>query len=98
MKKVDKNLLKKLADDLLFDMEEKEFDALLKDFDIILNQLEFINQIDGIQDASPLTFPFTLKSGGLREDIQGKCLSVQEVLANAKDTKLNQIKIMKVVK
>lgn len=97
MEKIDKILLKKLAANLLFTMKEEEYDELEEDFKIIYKQLDLINEIKNIDKVKPLTFPFEIKSVGLREDEATTGLSIDEVLKNAKDKQLNQIKISKVV-
>lgn len=97
MKKVDKNLLQNLADNLLFTMSDEEYLVLQEEFEIILKQMELIGKVNNLDNIEPMTFPFEIKGNGLREDILGESLDVSDVLKNSKENKANQIKINKVV-
>ena len=58
MKKVDKEVLKESARKLLFDMSEEEYDTLLKEFDFIINQMEIISHIEGVDNVEPMSLPY----------------------------------------
>lgn len=94
---VTKEKLKNYAAKLMFDMKDEEYETLLKEFDIILKQMELIGQIDDISSVDPMTFPFVTYEATLREDEQKESLSVDEVLQNAKQTLNDQVKVPKVV-
>jgi aspartyl-tRNA(Asn)/glutamyl-tRNA(Gln) amidotransferase subunit C len=98
MKEVNEAVLKDAANRLLFDMSEEQYKTLLAEFDVMIKQMKLISQIDGIDEAEPMTFPFECTTDYLREDIPGETLSIQEVLKNAGSVEDNQIKIPKVVK
>lgn len=97
MKKVDKELLKVSAHKLLFDMSEEQYDALLKEFSVILKQLEVMGDIPHIDEVEPMAFPFEVKTTFLREDVVEKPLDKKEALKNAGDVKDGQIRLPKVV-
>jgi len=97
MKKVSIELLKKCANNLMFDMEEEEYQTLLNEFDLLLDQMALIGQIEGLDNEEPMTFPFECQTSFLREDVEDTPLTVQEVLLNAKDVAAGQIKLPKVV-
>ena len=97
MTKYDIELLKKCANNLMFDMSNEQYEVLLKEFDIITKQMNVLGEIEGINDVEPMTFPFDVSTTLLREDIEGECLSKEEVLKNAKDVVDGQIKLPKVV-
>ena len=97
MTKYDIELLKKCANNLMFDMSNEQYEVLLKEFDIITKQMNVLGEIEGINDVEPMTFPFDVSTTFLREDIEGECLSKEEVLKNAKDVVDGQIKLPKVV-
>lgn len=97
MKKVDINVLKDAANRLLFGMSEEEFQTLLHEFDILVKQMELIGEVDGLENYSPMTFPFDASTSYLREDIAGNTLDTSEALKNAKNVKDGQIKLPKVV-
>jgi len=97
MIEVNKDVLKDAANRLMFDMDEKEYDVLLKEFDIILDQLRLMEKIDGIDKVTPMTFPFDVSTSTLRDDISLPPLKRNEALKNAKNVKDDQIKLPKVV-
>jgi len=71
--------------------------VLLKEFDIILDQLRLMEKIDGIDKVTPMTFPFDVSTSTLRDDISLSPLERKEALKNAKNVKDDQIKLPKVV-
>lgn len=89
--------LKKLANNLLFEMKEEEYKTLQEEFEVILSQMEVINQMEGTENVTPMTFPFIYETCGLREDVPGKVLSVEDVLKNASDVFDNQVRVKKVI-
>lgn len=97
MKKVDKEVLKQAANNLLFDMSEEEYEKLNKEFDVILSQMQFIGSLKGIDELKPMTFPFDVSISYLRNDEAGQPLSQKDALKNAHDVVLGQIKLPKVV-
>ena len=97
MKKVSLELLKKCANNLMFDMKEEEYQTLLNEFDLLLDQMSLIGQIEGLDEEEAMTFPFDCHTSFLREDEEETPLSTQEVLLNAKDVAAGQIKLPKVV-
>lgn len=99
MKEVNKDVLKIAANRLLFSMKEEEYDTLLEEFAIITEQLKLMDDIDGVNDVEPMSFPYVDESFSLlREDVSGEnVLAKDEVLKNAKEKKDGQIKLPKVV-
>ena len=97
MVKYDKDLLKKCANNLLFDMSDEQYDLLLKEFDTLTKQMEILGEIEGLDDVQPMTFPFNVTTSYLRKDIPEESLSKEEILRNAKDVQDGQIKLPKVV-
>lgn len=97
MKSVEINDLKKYAGDLMFTMEESEYETLKSEFDILLKQVELIGEIDGISDYEPMDFPFTLSDAHLREDRVTMNLDKEDAFSNCKDVKDGCVKTPKVV-
>lgn len=95
--KYDLEILKKCANNLMFDMSEEQYQLLLKEFQVITKQMELLGEIDGLSEVEPMTFPFDVTTTFLREDVEGICLTKEEVLRNAKDVVDGQIKLPKVV-
>lgn len=97
MKTVDKLLLKEAANKLMFDMEDSQYDTLLEEFDVVLKQMKLISEIDGVDEAKPMTFPFEVKTSFLREDVASVPTDRNEALKNASDVVDGQIRLPKVV-
>ena len=86
MKELNEEILRKCAKGLMFDMTDEQYDLIFKEFDVTLEQLKLINEVD-LKDVTPMTFPFNCYTDFLRED----------ALRNAKDVVDNQIRLPKVV-
>lgn len=94
---IEKELLEKYAEKLMFRMSEEEYTTLQNEFDIILKQMDLIGNIDGINDIEPMIFPFVTYEAELRDDVEEESLSVDEVLSNTKHQVRDQVKVPKVV-
>ena len=94
---IEKEKLKSYAHKLMFDMDEEGYDRTLEEFETIEKHMALIGEIEGIGDVEPMTFPYVIYHASLREDIAKDCLTNEEVLANAKESKANQVKVPKVV-
>ena len=97
MVKYDKDLLKKCATNLLFDMSDAQYELLLKEFDILTKQMQVLGEIEGLESVTPMTFPFDVSTSFLREDEPEESITKEEILRNAKDVQDGQIKLPKVV-
>ena len=97
MKKVDKNVLKEAANKLMFDMDEVQYDTLLEEFDVIIKQMTLISELNGVDEAEPMTFPFDVTTSFLREDAPTEPLHSDEALKNASNVVDGQIRLPKVV-
>ena len=94
---IEKELLEKYAEKLMFRMSDAEYNTLQNEFDIILKQMDLIGNIDGINEVEPMIFPFVTYEVELREDVIEDSLSVDEVLSNTKHQVRDQVKVPKVV-
>ena len=97
MIKITKETLKEAAEKLMFTMSDEEYQILLEEFESILKQMEFISQIEGVEEAVPMTFPFEVTTDYLREDEPEAPLNRESALKNAKDVVDGQIRLPKVV-
>lgn len=97
MKTINKEILKEAANKLMFDMSDEQYNTLLSEFDIIFNQMSLLDEIDGIDLVTPMTFPFEVKTTSLREDVASEPLTREEALKNATDVVEGQIRLPKVV-
>ena len=97
MAKVTKQVLKKAASNLLFDMTDEQYDVLANEFDILLCQMDLIGKIEGIDQAAPMTFPYDIKTDYLRDDVAIAPTPTNEILKNTAHVEDNQIKVPKVI-
>ena len=98
MKTVTKEVLKTTANKLMFDMSDEQYDNLVKEFDILIKQMNLIGEIEGVDAAEPMTFPFEVTNDYLREDIATAPENKEEILKNASDVVDGQVRLPKVVK
>ena len=96
MKELNEEILRKCAKGLMFDMTDEQYELILNEFDITLEQLKLINDID-LSNVSPMTFPFECYTDFLREDEELSTITRDDALSNAKDVVDNQIRLPKVV-
>lgn len=94
---VTKEKLKDYAGKLMFDMDDAGYDRTLEEFKTVEKHMALIGGIENIDSVEPMTFPYVIYHSSLREDEVKECLTNEEVLANSKQTKANQIKVPKVV-
>ena len=97
MKPINKDILKEISLKLMFEMKEEQYDTLLKEFDLIIKQMNLIGEIKGVDDVEPMTFPFDVTNDYLREDKVEDNLSQEEALKNSKSIENGQIVLPKVV-
>ena len=98
MRKVSKEVLQITADKLLFDLTDEEYENLVKEFEVLIKHMNIIGEIEGVDDAEPMSFPFNVTNSVLREDIADEPLDKKEALKNASEVKEGQISLPKVVK
>ncbi|MEG2792837.1 MAG: hypothetical protein RR909_03550 [Bacilli bacterium] len=98
MKEINIDVLKDAANRLYFTMSDEEYATLLEEFKIMIKQMRLIGGIQDIDDVEPMTFPFSVSTSEMREDISSNILATSVALRNATDVKDNQIKLPKVVK
>ena len=94
---VTKEKLKDYASRLMFDMDDEGYERTLKEFDTIEKHMALIGQIKDIEKVEPMTFPYVIYHANFREDEVKESLKVEDVLANSKETKADQVKVPKVV-
>ena len=97
MKELNKEILKESANRLLFDISDEECEDLIKEFQILYEEVEHFDELGDLSTVEPMTFPFINYSNKLREDEVGEVLTQEEALQNATSKKDGQIKIAKVI-
>ncbi len=94
---IEKEKLEMYAKKLMFEMNDEEYTTLQKEFDILLKQLALIDNIPDIDKVKPMNFPFVTYKAQFRKDEVKQELEVDDVLKNASNTYLNQVRVPKVV-
>ena len=91
--------LKKLANNLMFEMDDNEYQTLASEFDIILKQMDLIGKIEDINSVYPMTFPFDLEldDSYLRKDVSSNEINFEDIKVNVKEYEGNMVKVPKVV-
>ena len=97
MKPISKEELKEISRRLMFEMKDEEYNTLLCEFDVIIKQMKLIGEIDGVDEAEPMTFPFDVTNDYLREDVVQDNIDKKDALKNSKTVKDGQISVPKVV-
>ena len=80
MKTVTKEVLKTTANKLMFDMSDEQYDQLVSEFDILIKQMQLIGEIDGVDSAEPMTFPYEVTNDYLREDVASSPEDKEKIL------------------
>ncbi len=97
MIKVTKEVIDLCAENLLFKLNPGQTDLIYEEFNTIMAQIDFLKGIDGVDEADPMTFPYSEHQKFLRKDKPAKPFKTEVELANC-NTKLgNQVKLPKVV-
>lgn len=94
---ITKEKLKNYANKLMFDMQDSEYETLLKEFDVIEKYMNLISDIEGIGKIEPMTFPFELDDIELRSDDESRNISIEDALSNTGSRKGREICVPKVV-
>ncbi len=97
MIKVTKEVIDLCAENLLFRLNPGQTDLIYEEFSTIMAQIDFLKGIEGVDEAAPMTFPYSEHQKILRKDKPGKPLDSQEALKNCNTKIGNQIKLPKVV-
>ena len=85
------------ADKLLIGLTEEENKMVLDEFDIIDQNINIINEIEGIEDVEPMSHCLDDFSYELREDVIEESVDIDSVLQNCDDYINDEVKVPKVV-
>lgn len=94
---MNKDIVRELANDIMFDVTEEEAEDICKDFVTLEKMLNFFDSIDtdGVEE---MVYPFDDPTSFLREDEITNNISQKEALINAPKQKQGHIVVPKVVK
>ena len=94
---IDRQTLLEAASKSMLKLTDEQLSILSKDFEVILQQMDLISKIQGVDDVQPMIFPFDIYSDDLRDDICSLPLTADEALRNAPKIKDNQVELPKVI-
>ena len=96
---INRDILDKLAKKLMFEMNDKEYETLEKEFNVTLKQMELISNIKDIDNVEPMFYPFDLEldDSYLREDIYNNEILFEDMKVNVKEYEGSKVKLPKVV-
>ena len=97
MSKFTKELVDEYADKLLIGLTSEENDLVLKEFDIIEANMEYIANIPGISEVSPMTHALDDFTYELRNDTPKESISISDALNNCDSYEDREVKVPKVV-
>ena len=97
MEKASKELFKEIASSLMFELSESDYQALMNEFDAVIEQMNHLSAVKDVDKATPMVFPYEIVTSYLREDVPEQSLKREEVLKNASNVVDGQISIPKVV-
>jgi aspartyl/glutamyl-tRNA(Asn/Gln) amidotransferase C subunit len=97
MSKFTKEVVDSLADKLLIGLTEEENKMVLSEFDKIDSDINLINEIDGIDSITPMSWCLDDFSCELREDVACESSSIEDLMSNCDDYRVCEVKIPKVV-
>lgn len=97
MEKKDAAYFKKLANKLMFNLNDQEAQELVEEFETLTKQLELLEAIDttGVEE---MIYPFEEETSFIREDVVSNVISQKEALENAPKSKQGHFVVPKVVK
>lgn len=97
MNKFTKDLVDSYANKLLIGLTDEENEMVLREFDLIDENLNLVNQIEGIENIEPMTHTLDDFVYVLREDKNLSSPNIDELLSNADVKNSREIIVPKVV-
>lgn len=93
-----KDLINDYADKLLIGLTDEENTLLLKEFDVINDNMAKINDVKDLENVEPLHFPQDLKTKEIRDGASSRMIDVEDALKNCDDYIDREVEIIRVVK
>lgn len=94
---MNKEKIKELALDIMFDVNDDEVNEIEKEFVNLDKMLELFNEID-TSNVEEMVYPFETPTYYLREDKESNTISQDAAMSNVKKTKQGHVVVPKVVK
>lgn len=97
MEKFTKEMVDDYADKLLIGLTEEENKMVLDEFEIIDQNINVINEIEGIENVEPMSHCLDDFEYELREDEVQESVDIDDLLSNCDDSANDEIRVLKVV-
>ncbi len=97
MEKFSKEMLKKLANQVMFELSDSECEELQEDFETYLRQLDLLNKIN-TDDVEEMVYPFETPTTFIRDDKNTHTISQEDAMKNVPHSSENYVVVPKVVK
>lgn len=97
MEKFTKEMVDDYAEKLLIGLTEEENKMVLDEFDIIDQNINIINEIEGINKVEPMSHCLDNFEYELREDIVEESINIDDLLSNCDDSANDEVRVPKVV-
>ena len=99
MEKPTVKVINECAGNLMFKLSQGQDVLIAEEFDTIIDQMEFLKGIPGVDDAEPMTFPYKMhqKDKDLRVDVPEAPIGEEATLMNSNAKLGKQIKVPRVV-
>lgn len=97
MEKFSKEMLKKLANQVMFDLSDQECEELQEEFVTYLQQLDLLNKID-TENVEEMIYPFEQATSFIRDDEHTYTISQADAMKNVHQSSENYVVVPKVVK
>lgn len=93
-----KDIINDYADKLLIGLTEEENELLLREFDVINDNMSKINNVKGLENVEPLHFPQDLMVKEIRDGRISRMIDIEDALKNCDDYIDREVEIIRVVK
>lgn len=93
-----KDIINDYADKLLIGLTEEENELLLREFDVINDNMSKINNVKGLENVEPLHFPQDLMVKEIRDGRTSRMIEIDDAFKNCDDYIDREVEIIRVVK
>ncbi len=94
---MEKNYFKKLANQLMFDLNTEELQDIENEFKVLTQQLDLLEEID-TENVEPMIYPFENPTTFLREDTVENVISNELAMENVSKVKDGMVVVPRVLK
>lgn len=97
MEKFSNEMLRKLANQVMFDLSDSECEELREDFETYMQQIDLLNKID-TEGVEEMVYPFDAPTVFIRDDEKEHTISQEDAMKNVPNKSENYVIVPKVVK